>query len=107
MRWQFWRTTWQPIETAPENPERKYLAVDTLGNIHLTDHPRHVLMYAGWAKAWIPIPEWKTKPPANQSIQDGGRDIAAMHAREFKRLVKAHGIAGETIEGVKVVGSAR
>ena len=39
--------------------------------------------------------------------QDGGRDIALMHAREFKRLVKAHGIADETIEGVKVVGSAR
>jgi hypothetical protein len=64
-------------------------------------------MYAGWAKTWMPIPEWKTKPPAKLSIQDGGRDIAAMHAREFKRLVKAHGIAGETIEGVKVVGSAR
>jgi hypothetical protein len=29
-----------------------------------------------------------------------------MHAREFKRLVKAHGIAYETIEGVKIVGSA-
>ena len=25
-----------------------------------------------------------------------------MHAREFKRLVKAHGIADETIEGVKI-----
>ena len=42
-----------------------------------------------------------------EAASRGGRGIAAMHARESKRLVKAHGIADETIEGVKIAGSAR
>ena len=49
----------------------------------------------------------KTEKKSAEAASRGGRGIAAMHAREFKRLVKAHGIADETIEGVKIVGSAR
>jgi len=85
MTWQFWRKTWQPIETAPENPERKYLAVDTLGNILLVEDET-----AGQAEH-----------PRRRSRNR--RDACS----RVRALVKAHGIAGETIEGVKVVGSAR
>src|SRR5581483_3065960 len=100
---------WKPIETAPENPTVRYLVVDCLGNVTLTQHPRATLMHAGWAEAWAPVPEWiKPQPPIEPySPQKGGREIAAMHAREFKCLVKGHGIAHETIEGVKVVRSQR
>lgn len=96
---------WKPVETAPERPERKYLAVDCCGYYHLTDHPRHVLMHAGWAEAWCEVPEWKTPNPLREparSAVDGGREIAASHAREFKRLLTAHRIPDEIIEGVRL-----
>lgn len=91
---------WKPIETAPEHPDCEYLAVDINGYVHRTTHPRHTLMHAGWAEAWAPA--YKPKPITG-SIRDGGREIAAMHAREFKRLVRGHHIENEVIEGVAVV----
>lgn len=92
---------WRPVETAPEYPDRDYLAIDALGYIHVTRHDRSTLLHAGWAEGWHPM---KGEPiQREESIRDGGVRIAAVHAREFRRLVSQHRMPKDTvIEGVKL-----
>lgn len=97
---------WRPVETAPERPERKYLAIDCIGYVHQTDHPRHVLMNAGWAVAWRPIPQFVQNSLLDRTpILDSAREIIGTHAREFKRLMKGHRLEGEIIDGVMLAPS--
>jgi hypothetical protein len=92
---------WKPVETAPEFPDHEYLAVDCCGHIHRTSHDQATLMLAGWAVAWAPA--YNPNQIVGQSIRDGGRELAAVHAREFKRLVLAWGMGDEVIEGVALI----
>jgi hypothetical protein len=92
---------WRPVETVPEHPTQDYLAIDALGYIHVTGHPRSTLMHAGWAEGWHPM-KGEVEPDGLGS-REGGMVIAAMHAREFKRLLIGHRMPADTvIEGVKL-----
>lgn len=94
---------WRPIETASEYPESDYLAIDGLGYVHVTRHPRSTLMHAGWAEGWHPMKGEIS--PDDLNPREGGMEIAAMHAREFRRLLTGHGMAaGTVIEGVMLAG---
>ena len=94
--------TWKPVETAPQHPREDYLAIDYCGYIHVTNHPRATLMHAGWAYGWHPK---KGEPEPDDGLQprEAGMKIAAMHAREFKRLLTEHRMPLDTvIEGVRM-----
>ena len=93
---------WRRPETAPEHPDRDYLAIDPLGYIHVTRHPRATLLHAGWACGWHPM-QGEPQPPDGLNIQEGGMQIAAVHAREFRRLLTEHRMPPDTvIEGVRL-----
>lgn len=80
-----------------------YLAIDGSGYIHLIRHPRSTLMHAGWAEGWHPLKGDRT-PPDGLGPREGGMEIAAMHAREFRRLLTAHRMPADTvIAGVALV----
>lgn len=94
---------WRAVETAPRFPTKDYLAIDPLGYIRTTRHNRETLMLAGWADGWHPM-ESEPTPDDGLDPRDGGMKIAAMHAREFKRLLTDHRMPVDTvIEGVKIV----
>lgn len=96
----FKKGIWYPIETAPEKPSGDYWAKDCLGFEHKTSHPRATLMHAGWAVSWSPIEDWSMPDERKRIFREDVTEIIAMHAREFKRLLKGHGRADEVIEGV-------
>jgi hypothetical protein len=94
--------TWRSIETLPEYVHEDYLAIDSLGYIHVSRHGRATQINAGWAEGWHPM---KGEMPADDGLnpQEGGMKIAAMHAREFRRLLTMHRMPADTvIEGVKL-----
>jgi hypothetical protein len=93
---------WRSVETAPNFPTEDYLAIDANGYIHVTRHDRATLMHAGWADGWHPM-KGEPTPDDGLNPRDGGMEIAAMHAREFKRLLTQHRMPADTvIEGVRL-----
>jgi hypothetical protein len=97
---------WRSLETLPEYSDRDYLAIDSLGYIHVTHHQRSTLIHAGWAEGWHPLKGEPVSYP-DESIQEGGKRIAAVHAREFRRLVTQHRMPLDTvIEGVCLAPTA-
>ena len=92
--------TWRSLETLPEYSDRDYLAIDGLGYIHVTQSERSTMIHAGWADGWHPL-NGEPVSRSDESIQEGGMRIAAVHAREFRRLVTMHRMPADTvIEGV-------
>lgn len=93
---------WRSPETAPECPDRDYLAIDYLGHIRATRHDRATLLHAGWATGWHPM-KGEPEPRDKLNIRDGAMEIAAVHAREFRRLLTEHRMPADTIiEGVRL-----
>jgi hypothetical protein len=89
---------WRSLETAPEYPTEDYLAIDPNGYIHVTRHDRSTLIHAGWADGWHPL---KGEPTPDDGLNP--REGAAMHAREFKRLLTQHRMPADTvIDGVRL-----